>query len=53
MMTPQEYLHKVAAGQNAENEQSRNDGRASNQERSDANTYDGISGRRDPRKTSK
>ena len=35
---------------NAENEQSRNDGRASNQERPDANTYDGISGRRDPEK---
>ena len=35
---------------NAENEQSRNDGRASNQERSDTTTYDGISGRRDPEK---
>ena len=35
---------------NAENEQSRNDGRASNQERPDTNTYDGISGRRDPEK---
>ena len=35
---------------NAENEQSRNDGRASSQERSDPNTYDGISGRRDPEK---
>ena len=50
MMTPQEYLHKVAAGQIAENEQSRNDGRASSQERSDPTTYDGISGRRDPEK---
>ena len=35
---------------NAENEQSRNDGRASSQERSDPTTYDGISGRRDPEK---
>ena len=35
---------------NAENEQSRHDGRASSQERSDPNTYDGISGRRDPEK---
>ena len=35
---------------NAENEQSRNDGRASNQERSDTTTYDGISGHRDPEK---
>ena len=35
---------------NAENEQSRNDGRASNRERSDPTTYDGISGRRDPEK---
>ena len=35
---------------NAENEQSRNDGRASNQEQSDTTTYDGISGRRDPEK---
>ena len=50
MMTPQEYLHKVAAGQMPKNEQSRNDGRASSQERSDPTTYDGISGRRDPEK---
>ena len=35
---------------NAENEQSRNDGRTSSQERSDQTTYDGISGRRDPKK---
>ena len=35
---------------NAENEQSRNDGRTSSQERSDPTTYDGISGRRDPEK---
>ena len=35
---------------NAENEQSRHDGRASSQERSDPTTYDGISGRRDPEK---
>ena len=35
---------------NAENEQSRNDGRTSSQERSDTTTYDGISGRRDPEK---
>ena len=33
---------------NAENEQSRNDGRTSSQERSNPTTYDGISGRRDP-----
>ena len=35
---------------NAENEQSRNDGRTSSQERSDPTTYDGISGPRDPEK---
>ena len=35
---------------NAENEQSRNDGRTSSQERSDPTTYDGISGCRDPEK---
>ena len=35
---------------NAENEQSRNDGRTSSQEQSDQTTYDGISGRRDPEK---
>ena len=35
---------------NAENEQSRNDGRTSSQERSDPTTYDGISGCRDPKK---
>ena len=35
---------------NAENEQSRNDGRTSSQERSDPTTYDGILGRRDPEK---
>ena len=35
---------------NAENEQSRNDGRTSSQERSNPTTYDGISGRRDPEK---
>ena len=35
---------------NAENEQSRNDGRTSSQERSNTTTYDGISGRRDPEK---
>ena len=35
---------------NAENEQSRNDGRTSSQEQSDPTTYDGISGRRDPEK---
>ena len=34
----------------AENDQSRNDGRTSSQERSDPTTYDGISGRRDPEK---
>ena len=35
---------------NAENEQSRNDGRTSSQEQSDQNTHYGISGRRDPEK---
>ena len=50
MMTPQEYLHKVAAGQMPKMNKSRNDGRASSQERSDPTTYDGISGRRDPEK---
>ena len=35
---------------NTENEQSRNDGRTSSQERSNPTTYDGISGRRDPEK---
>ena len=35
---------------NAANEQSRNDGRTSSQERSDPTTHDGISGRRDPEK---
>ena len=35
---------------NAENEQSRNDGQTSSQERSNPTTYDGISGRRDPEK---
>ena len=35
---------------NTKNEQSRNDGRTSSQERSDPTTYDGISGRRDPEK---
>ena len=50
MMTPQEYLQKVAAGQMPKNEQARNDGRTSSQERSDPTTYDGISGRRDPEK---
>ena len=35
---------------NAKNEQSRNDGQTSSQERSDPTTYDGISGRRDPEK---
>ena len=35
---------------NAENEQSRHDGRTSSQERSNPTTYDGISGRRDPEK---
>ena len=35
---------------NAENEQSRHDGRASSQKRSDPTTYDGISGCRDPEK---
>ena len=35
---------------NAKNEQSRNDGRTSSQERSDPSTHDGISGRRDPEK---
>ena len=35
---------------NAENEQSRNDGRTSSQERSNPTTYDGILGRRDPEK---
>ena len=35
---------------NAENEQSRNDGRTSNQERSDPTTHDGILGHRDPKK---
>ena len=35
---------------NAENEQSRNDGRTSSQERSDPTTNDGISGHRDPEK---
>ena len=34
----------------AENEQSRNDGRISSQERSNPTTHDGISGRRDPEK---
>ena len=34
----------------AENEQSRNDGQTSSQERSDPTTYDGISGCRDPKK---
>ena len=34
----------------AENEQSRNDGRISSQERSNSTTHDGISGRRDPEK---
>ena len=50
MMTPQEYLQKVAAGQMPKNEQSQNDGRTSSQEQSDPTTYDGISGRRDPEK---
>ena len=50
MMTPQEYLQKGGRWPNAENEQSRNDGRTSSQERSDPTTYDGISGRRDPEK---
>ena len=35
---------------NAANEQSRNDGRTSSQERSDPTTHDGISGHRDPEK---
>ena len=35
---------------NAENEQSRNDGRISSQERSDPTTHDGILGHRDPEK---
>ena len=35
---------------NAKNEQSRNDGRTSSQERSDPTTHDGISGHRDPEK---
>ena len=35
---------------NAENEQSRNDGRTSSQERSDPTTHDGISEHRDPEK---
>ena len=35
---------------NAANEQSRNDGRASSQERSDQNTHDGIPGHREPEK---
>ena len=35
---------------NAENEQSRNDGRTSSQERSDPTTHDGISGHREPEK---
>ena len=35
---------------NAENEQSRNDGRTSSQERSDPTTHDGISGHRNPEK---
>ena len=34
----------------AENEQSRNDGRTGSQERSNPTTHDGISGRRDPEK---
>ena len=50
MMTPQEYLQKVAAGQMPKSEQSRNDGRTSSQERSNPTTHDGISGRRDPEK---
>ena len=35
---------------NATNEQSRNDGRTSSQERSDQNTHDGIPGHREPEK---
>ena len=35
---------------NAANEQSRNDGRISSQERSDQNTHDGIPGHREPEK---
>ena len=35
---------------NAENEQSRNDGRTSSQEQSDPTTHDGISGHKDPEK---
>ena len=35
---------------NAENEQSRNDGRTGSQERSDPTTHDGISGHREPEK---
>ena len=35
---------------NAANEQSRNDGRISSQERSDQNTHDGIPGHREPKK---
>ena len=50
MMTPQEYLQKVAAGQMPKNEQSRNDGRISSQEQSDPTTHDGISGHRNPEK---
>ena len=50
MMTPQEYLQKVATGQMPKMNNPRNDGRTSSQERSNPTTYDGISGRRDPEK---
>ena len=50
MMTPQGVPAEGGRWPNAKNEQSRNDGRTSSQERSDPTTYDGISGRRDPEK---
>ena len=50
MMTPQEYLHEGGGWPNAANEQSRNDGRTSSQERSDQNTHDGIPGPGEPEK---
>ena len=50
MVTPQEYLQKVAAGQMRQYEQPPNDGRISSQERSDQNTPDGIPGHRKPEK---
>ena len=50
MVTPQEYLQKVAAGQMPQMNNHGNVRRISSQERSDQNTPDGIPGRRDPEK---